>query len=493
MSHAQLQSEPESATMLYEDVANRLLGLIADGVFQRGDRLPSIRQLARKWHVSLNTVTTAYALLESRGSIAVRRQSGHYVLPERTAARAQNQFASGRFRLVSAPVHIASRTQAIQQGLTRGDVLPLGGGGPNPDLLPKERLHRILARQLRRFPHDGISYAPVTGIESLRVAIARRAVGYAQALAPDDIIITSGCTEAVTLALRATCRPGDTVAVGSPVFYSFLNLIESLGLRVLEVPAGLRDGLDLDFLAEAVERKMISACLAIPNFNNPLGNVMSSDNKRRLVELLSRHGIPLIEDDVYGDLGFGAERPVLCQVYDRQGLVLSCSSFSKTLAPGYRIGWIAPGRFRARVEALKSLSSVAAPSPTQLAIAEFLETGGYDHHLRSLCHAYQHQTECLRAAIDRAFPRGTLVSRPEGGSVVWVRLPDEIDCAALHERAMQDGISIAPGDLFSLRRHFRQCFRLNAAFWSPEAGAAVERLGQWATAQHGSSLPVACA
>ena len=486
MTYARLQTGPESATILYEVVAERLLGLVSDGVFRCGDRLPSIRRLARDWHVSLNTVTTAYALLESRGRIVVRSQSGHYVASEPTAVRSQQPSASGRFRLVSTPVKLGSRRQAIQSDLTRRDVLPLGGGGPNPDLLPKERLHRITARQLRRFPHDGISYAPANGFESLRTAIARRAIGYAQALSPDDIIITAGCTEAVTLALRATCRPGDTIAIGSPVYYSFLNLIESLSLRVLEVPPGHGDGLDLDFLAAAAERQMISACLAIPNFNNPLGNAMSSESKRRLVELLSRWGIPLIEDDVYGDLGFAAERPSWCQRYDRDGLVLSCSSFSKTLAPGYRIGWIAAARYRARVAALKSLSSVAAASPMQLAVAEFLENGGYDHHLRSLRRAYQRQTASMRSAVLQSFPAGTVVSPPAGGSVLWVRLPGSADATSLHEQALRAGIAIAPGRLFSLGRRFGDCFRLNAAHWSPAVEDAIGRLG---TMVH--ALPVA--
>ena len=245
-------------------------------------------------------------------------------------------------------------------------------------------------------------------------------------------------------------------------------------------------GIDLGFLAEALERGMVSACLVLANFNNPLGCVLPETNKQHLVALLGSHGIPLIEDDVYGDLGFAASRPTSCLTYDRQGLVLSCSSISKTLAPGYRVGWIAPGRYRARVESLKALSNVATPSPTQLAVAEFLANGGYDHHLRSLRRAYQRQTASMRGAVLRSFPAGTVVSQPAGGSVIWVSLAGGADATSLHEQALRAGIAIASGRLFSLGRRFGHCLRLNAAYWSPAVEEAIGRLGTMAHA-----LPVA--
>ena len=477
-------SEPSAPR--YMAVARRVEQLIADGVFVVGDRLPSLRQLARDWHVSLNTVATAYTVLESAGRVEARRNSGHYVRAAMLTGDAEQPAANGHFRLAATAVHIGRKAREIQRELAAPITFPLGGGGPNPDLLPAERLHRLLARQLRRSPREGLCYAPTIGFERLRVAIARRMASARCAVAPQDIIVTSGCTEALTLALQATCRPGDCVAVGAPVYFAFLNLIQSLGLRVLEVPTSPGAGIDLGFLAEALERGMVNACLVLANFNNPLGCVLPETNKQHLVALLGSHGIPLIEDDVYGDLGFAASRPTSCLTYDRQGLVLSCSSISKTLAPGYRVGWIAPGRYRARVESLKALSNVATPSPTQLAVAEFLANGGYDHHLRSLRRAYQRQTASMRGAVLRSFPAGTVVSQPAGGSVIWVSLAGGADATSLHEQALRAGIAIAPDRLFSLGRRFGHCFRLNAAYWSPAVEEAIGRLGTMAHA-----LPVA--
>ena len=290
-------------------------------------------------------------------------------------------------------------------------------------------------------------------------------------------MVTSGCVEAVTLALQATCRPGDTVAIGAPVYYTFLNSIQQLGLKVLEIPSSPREGMSVDVLAYALRHNPVSACLVIANFNNPLGGVMPDERKAELVRLLRTHEIPLIEDDVYGELGFGPHRPTAAKAYDDAGLVLYGSSFSKTLAPGYRVGWIAPGRYLDRVQRLKSVFSLATASPTQLAVAEFLTSGGYDRHLRALRRTYAAQVAHVRAAIARWFPAGTRVTRPEGGFVVWVEMPAGVDGLAVHERALRKGIAVAPGTLFTTGDRFRSCIRLSGAFWSDRIRDALRTVG----------------
>ncbi|HTP30511.1 MAG TPA: PLP-dependent aminotransferase family protein, partial [Anaeromyxobacteraceae bacterium] len=361
--------------------------------------------------------------------------------------------------------------------LSDPSLVPLGTGAPNPQHLPVAKLNRMLAAQARRHPAESVSYSGTTGLSRLRTQIARRSLDAGCPLSADDVVVTSGCVEAVTLALQTTCRAGDTVAVAAPAYYNFLNFAQWMGLKVLEIPARPEEGMSLDVLGYAIRQNPIRACIVIANFDNPLGSLMPDERKRDLVRLLAKHEIPLVEDDVYGDLAFGPARPPAAKAFDENGLVLLCSSFSKTLAPGYRVGWIAPGRFQEKVERLKPLLNVATASPTQLAVAEFLTNGGYDHHLRAVRRVYARQVDEMRDAVLRHFPCGTSVSRPRGGFLLWADMPAEVDAFRLYDEARQRGIGVAPGTLFSAGNGFRNCVRLNASFWSASIARAVEELG----------------
>lgn len=463
--------------MLYEDVSGRIGEMIKKGVYRPGDRIPSLRALSRQMRVSINTVMGAYAHLENVGAIEARPQSGYYV--SSTFPEPEPPQATGDATQEIAPnsVILGDVTLQVMANLANPSLLPLGTGIPNPNLLPIDKLNRMLSAESRRFRLQSISYAGAQGVKRLRAQIARRSLNSGRSLAPDEIVITSGCVEAMTLALQAVCRPGDTVAVGSPVYYTFLKFVQWMGLKILEVPSSPGEGMNLDILDYAIRHNPVSACITIANFNNPLGGLMPDGRKREMVELLARHNIPLIEDDVYGDLAFGPTRPVSTKAYDEKGLVLYCSSFSKTLAPGYRIGWIAPGRFQRKVEQLKTLFNIATASPTQLAVAEFLTNGGYDYHLRTLRRVYARQVAQMREAVGRHFPQGTRVTRPDGGYIIWVELPEEYDTFKLYEAALEKGISVAPGTIFTLGDKYRNCLRLNAAFWSGQIEQALETLG----------------
>jgi DNA-binding transcriptional MocR family regulator len=484
LAHASWRYDPAMAPpghrasarpLLYERVAADVADLIARGTYRVGDRIPSVRELSRQLRVSINTVTEAYAQLENRRLIEARPQSGFYVacpLPEPEApARSRSR------KLAATTVELGSEPLAVMRTLADPGLVPLGRGVPNPELLPIEKLTRMLATESRRFRLDGVTYAGAKGLKRLRTQIAKRALDAGCRLTPDDVVVTSGCVEAVTLALQATCRPGDTVAIGSPVYYTFLNSIQELGLKVLEIPSTPREGMSVEVLAYALRQHPVRACLVIANFNNPLGGVMPDERKAELVRLLRSHEIPLIEDDVYGELGFGLHRPTATKAYDEDGLVLYCSSFSKTLAPGYRVGWIAPGRYRDHVLRLKSVFSLASASPTQLAVAEFLTSGGYDRHLRALRRTYAAQLGHVRAAIARWFPEGTRVTRPEGGFVLWVELAPDVDALALHQQALRRGIAVAPGTLFTASDRYRNCIRVSGAFWSDRIRDALRTLG----------------
>ena len=462
--------------LLYEEVAARIGEMISRGTYRAGERIPSIRALSRQMQVSVNTVMESYARLENMGMIEARPQSGYYVCSRLAETAGSSVSSARREKVAPNEVILGDVALEVMRNIANPALVPLGGGMPNSDLLPVDRLNRMLASESRRFRLQSISYPPHQGHKRLRTQIARRSLNSGCSLAPDDIVITSGCIEAMNLALQAVCRPGDTVAIGSPVYPTFLKSIQWLGLKVLEIPSN-GEGMNLDVLDYAIRHNPVSACITIANFNNPLGSLMPDEKKRELVKLLAKHDIPLIEDDVYGDLAYGPVRPPSTKAFDEKGLVLYCSSFSKTLAPGYRVGWIAPGRFTAKIAQLKALLNIATASPTQLAVAEFLTNGGYDHHLRTLRRVYSRQTQQLRDAIGRYFPPGTRVSRPEGGYILWVELPEGYDAFRLYELALQEGIGIAPGRIFTLGDKYGNCLRLNAAFWSERTEQALETLG----------------
>jgi DNA-binding transcriptional MocR family regulator len=469
--------------LLYEEVGFKIRSMIEKGTYRVGERIPSIRNLSRQMHVSINTVMEAYSNLENVGLIEARPQSGYYVSYRHLEPATKREKKKVIEDIAPNSVTFADVPLQVMRNLYNVSLVPLGGGSPNPDLLPIDKLNRMLATESRRFRIQSVSYTAAPGIKKLRTQIAKRSLNYGCNLAPEDIMITSGCIEAITLALQATCRPGDTVAIGSPVYYTFLHSIQWMGLKVLEIPSTPEDGLSLEVLRYAIKHNPVHACIIISNFNNPLGSLMIDEKKRELVALLAKHNIPLIEDDVYGDLAFGANRPSAAKAYDEKGLVLYCSSFSKTLAPGYRVGWIVPGKFKQRVEQLKSVFNVATASPTQLAIAEFITNGGYDQHLRKLRKTYARQVANIRNAIGRHFPQGTRVTHPEGGFILWVEMPEEVDSLKLYEAALQNGISIAPGIIFSITGDkFNNCIRLNAAFWSERIEQALETLGGLAEA-----------
>ncbi len=472
------QKKNGSHSLLYEQVAGEISGLIEQGTFRAGDRVPSIRQLSRRFDVSINTVMQAYALLEDQRLIEARPQSGYYVrsrFPEIREPDLQSRSFS-----TPATVTISDLCQQVMRNMMNRELLPLGSAVPSPQHLPVDKLNRIMSSEMRRRGDQGMLYHMPPGYERLRVQIARRAIMAGISAGPDEVSITSGCVEAVLLALRATCKTGDTIAVESPFYFNFLQMIAELGLKALEIPSTPREGISIEALRYAIEQSRISACLVITNFGNPLGSQMPDERKRELVELLACHEIPLIEDDIYGDLGFANDRPSTAKSFDRSGMVIYCSSFSKTIAPGYRVGWAIAGRFRAEMERLKMMMNIATASPPQIALAEFLATGGYDHHLRSIRRIYARNISQMADAVVRYFPAGTCMTRPPGGFILWVEMPAGTDAIRLYHRALECGISIVPGPLFSLSSKYGNHIRLSAAQWDERIERGIRTLGELA-------------
>lgn len=470
-----------SAQPLYRQVAGRIESMIQGGTFAVGEKIPSVRQLSRQLDVSVTTVVEAYRLLEDRRLVEARPQSGYYV---RTPEPAAPEPARTSSTTTGAAPEISDLVLRFLRGSQSRGVLALGAAVPHPSFLPVQRLNRLLIQAVREQPSASQSYDAVAGLESLRVQVGRRALDAGCSLSPDDILTTSGAQAAVHLCLQAVTRPGDTVAVETPTYYGLLEALESLHLRAVEIATHPRTGVDLQELVRVLDHQPVAACVFSPSFGNPLGHNMPDQARRDLVAELNRRQLPLIEDDVYGELPFGARRPRAVKSFDTEGLVLLCSSFSKSVAPGYRIGWTAPGRFRDRVEKLKFASSVATATPTQMALSAFLAEGGFDRTLRQLRREYRLLVSRMSATIARHFPERTRVSRPEGGHVIWVEMPEPADSVRLHEEALAFGVSIAPGILFSSTRRYRNCLRINCAQpWTPELEEALERLGTLARAQ----------
>jgi DNA-binding transcriptional MocR family regulator len=465
---------------LYEQVADKVARLIQQGTLQAGDRIPSVRQLRSQLGVSISTILEAYRLLESEGLVEARPQSGYYVrspqraLPPEPAISAPESIAN--------PVGVGSFVSEILATSRNPDIVPLGAVSPSPDILPTIKLNQILAKVARHAGTSSNMYDLPPGNEFVRRRIARRSLLWGGSLTADDIIATCGCLESINLSLKAVAKAGDTIAIESPVYFGFLQILESLGMKALEIPTHPRDGISLDALEAAIQTHSIKACLLTPNFSNPLGCCMPDSHKQQLVEMLTQAQIPLIEDDVFGEIYFGSSRPKPAKAFDTEGIVLYCSSFSKDLAPGYRVGWVAPGRFKTQVERLKHSSTLANATLPQLAIAEFLQNGSYDHHLRQLRKAYARQVQDITQAIGEFFPSGTRVTRPAGGFMVWVELPESVDSIKLYRQALSREIGIVPGPIFSTTQRYNHCIRLNCGYpWSRDIEQALAVLGALCT------------
>lgn len=459
---------------LYLRVARGIEQQIRDGVLRVGDKLPSIRTLCREQGISMSTATQAYAELESWSLIESRPQSGYYVcypfrkqldVPQ-TSQPADNQPQESQDAII----------QHVFSNLHRNDVIPLSVGVPSDELLPIARLNKGMVQAMRNLPASGTAYEEIQGNEKLRRQIAHWSFTWGGRLSTSDIVTTAGCMNALSYCLMALTKRGDTIAVESPVYFAVLQLAKSLGLNVLELPTHPQTGIDLDALRQALPS--VKLVMLISNFNNPLGSCMPDTHKQEVVRLLQHFNVPLIEDDLYGDVYFSENRPKSCKTYDESGLVLWCGSVSKTLAPGYRVGWVAPGQFTGQLTRMKLIHSVSSTTLTQEVIATFLENGRYDSHLQKLRQTLRINSLQYSRAIAEYFPAETRISQPQGGFFLWVELDKRISTVELYKMALSRGISIAPGRMFTLQNQFDNCMRLSYGLpWSDQLEHTLKTLG----------------
>lgn len=461
----------------YLTIADELEKLINTEVYPVGRKLPSLRLISLRFQVSIGTVLKAFVLLIDKGLILGKERSGYVVL-RRSVLNVdlpqRSKTISGATEVRLSPVlHQISREEQEHKSFVSffNAVLDVG-------LLPLNAIRRSLQHASRDLTGSHLLYEKANGNPLLRQEIAGRSFRWKGALSAEDVIITNGALEAVGLCLRAVAEKGDTIVLETPFYYGILQTIEALGLKIVELPGDTLSGIDLDQLEQVCEEHRVAACVLISNFNNPNGAMLSDQKKRDIAAFARRKKIPVIDDDIYGDLHFDTERPANIKSYDADGWVMLCSSFSKSVAPGYRIGWCAPGRFTEKVIRLKAVTNVATASVVQLSLLQLLNTGAYDRHLRKLRPELHKLMLLTLQAIEQYFPVGTRMSRPKGGLVLWIELPQGVDAVLLHQKAIAEHIQIAPGTLFSNSGAYTNYIRMSCSnLWSKRIEQAIQQLG----------------
>ncbi|MEJ6077927.1 PLP-dependent aminotransferase family protein [Vibrio sp. 1-Bac 57] len=466
---------------LYDKVAKGLRENIHNGLFVAGDKLPSIRQLVAEHSVSISTVQQAYHQLEMENLIEARPKSGYFVAYKPIAAT-----LPVTSRPAQRPIEVSQWQQVLEVLLAKENVSTVQLQHAMPDMTVPS-LAPLLKKMTSLMRHQAslsLPYGNIEGSLVLREQIVKLATYSGCALHPDDLVITSGCQEGLSVCLRSVTEPGDIVAVESPSFYGSMQAIKTANLKAIEIPTNAESGLSLEALELALEQWPIKSILVTPTCNNPMGYSMPEAAKKRLYQLAQSYDITIIEDDIYGDISYQSPRPKSIKSFDEDGRVLLCSSFSKTVAPGIRVGWIAPGRYRDKVTHVKYVSSSMCPTLPQLAIADFIKGGGYERHTRKVRLLYKQGRDHLIQCIKQHFPSDTRISYPEGGYILWVELNKRYDAVKLSTQCKQGSVRIAPGILFSATGKYRHCMRLNFSEKTElEREQGIKQLGHYIAKQ----------
>lgn len=461
---------------IYLQVADGIEKMIAGEILRIGDKLPSVRVLSEEYGISMGTAFQAYYHLEGKGLIEARPKSGYYVRFNHRRFPAVPQMLQPE--PVTTDVTVQEMVMRILKSTASDNVTNFALASPAIELLPTAKLNKSVVHALRNGKDHCIGYENTEGNPELRKQIARLAFNWGGKVSPEEVIVTTGCMEAIALSLRAVTKPGDTVAVESPAYFGIYQVIENLGLKVVEISSDPATGPDLPCLEQAIRDLRVKAVILVPNFNNPAGSCMPDEHKKKLVEIITQHNIPLIEDDIYGELYFGRHRPKTCKYYDTKGLVIHCSSLSKSLAPGYRIGWVLPGQYLEQVSSLKQMHTISSPTLTQVAVAHFLSIGRYEYHLKNLRKALHTQSLRYIQGIMQYFPEDTRISRPQGGFVLWVELNPKVDTYELCTEALKHQISIAPGRIFSNSCNYSNYMRIGyGSPWNEKVEKGLKTLG----------------
>ncbi|WP_440054652.1 PLP-dependent aminotransferase family protein [Pseudoalteromonas sp. T1lg65] len=465
----------QDANYLYQQVINMVLNMAEQKVLLPGEKLPSLRVMANNLSVSIPTVKQAYQQLEAQGKIIAKEKSGYYL------NHAQEKSLPKRTRMTTTPVVVNKQAliEQVYDGIHRKHAVPLGIANPIAVASTEDILAKLMRRAMKLAGSEMLNYGPMDGLDRLKKQIAHRYLDMGLGVDLSELVITNGAQEALAIALQSVTSAGDVVAIESPCYFGIIELIENLGLKAIEIPVCPDDGIWLDDLAKAISKHKIKACVFSTSISNPLGSFMPDDRREQLVDMLEERGIVLIEDDVYGDLHFTTQRGKPAQCFSKKGLVITCSSFSKTAAPSYRVGWLVAGQYTEKVKRIKRALSCSSSLMNQWVLADFLSSGEYDRHLRLVRKRLQENKLKMIAAVKQAFGEQVRVSMPQGGCVVWLDLGKNYDAALLFHAAMESGVSITPGTLFSASDKYKSCIRLSYGLpWTADVEKAIRVLSQ---------------
>ena len=460
----------------YENLATLLAERIEQGLYRHGEKLPSVRNLSQEHGVSISTVQQAYQVLENLQLITPQPRSGYFVAPRKAKPP-----VPAISRPVQRPVEVTQWDEVLTLLDARSDkeMLNFGGGAPDISQPTLKPLWREMARLVQHNQCDILSYDALQGRQELREQISRLMVDGGTVVDPEDIVITNGCHGALSIALLSVCKPGDIVAVESPSYYGTMQLLRGFGIKAMEIPTDPETGISIEALELALEQWPIKGVILVPSCSNPQGSIMPDARKKAILALAQRHDIVIFEDDIYGELVTDYPRPRTIKSFDIDGRVLLCSSFTKSVAPGLRVGWIVPWRYRDRVLHMK-YAAIGSTVPTnQLAMAAFIRDGHYHRHIRRMRQFYQQHLETYTCWIRQYFPCGICVTRPKGSYMLWVELPEGVDMLCVSRQLCQLKIQIAPGSLFSASGKYRNCLRINCALPLTERyREAISKLGE---------------
>jgi DNA-binding transcriptional MocR family regulator len=481
LSSDALLPAPDASTpappLLYLQIALRLALMVSSGALRPGQRLPSVRDSAAQNNVSVATVVQALAMLEEHRLVQPRARSGYFVAPASRAKAAALVRKIRREPELSKTLPDPGSTEAALR-----TVVSFAGYAPkDKDFFDTDRIRVALSRATRLKRDTLAEYTSSVGTLALRNAVALRGLHLGCALKAEDIVITSGCINAVALCLQAVTQPGDMVAIESPTFFGFLDLLESLNLKALALPTDPRTGVSLPALQLALDTQPIKALLLVPTLSNPLASVMPLTQKRALARMAAQYQVPLIEDVVFNDLLATDARRRAVKAYDSEGWVMTCGSFAKTVAPGIRLGWVDAGRWSKQVGTLKRVQGAATNAVLEHALADLLTQGGYEAHLRRLCLLMKQRLGQARKIIQASFPAATRVNDPPAGYTLWVELPAVVDTMVLFDACKAQCIVVGPGQLFCASHRYRHCLRLSfSGIWGAREQAALAEVGRLA-------------
>ncbi|WP_414165949.1 PLP-dependent aminotransferase family protein [Superficieibacter sp. BNK-5] len=460
----------------YQHLANLLAERIEQGLYRHGEKLPSVRSLSREHGVSISTVQQAYQTLENLQLIIPQPRSGYFIAPRKAQPPVPAMSSP-----VQRPVEITQWDEVNTLLADHHDksLIAFGSGAPDVSQPSLKPLWREMSRIVQHNPCDVLGYDELSGRQDLREQIARVMLDSETVIAADDIVITNGCHSAIAIALLAVCKPGDIVAVESPCYYGTMQMLRGFNIKAIEIPTDPDTGISIEALELALEQWPIKGVILVPNCNNPLGFIMPDARKRAVLSLAQRHDIVIFEDDIYGELAREYPRPRTIKSWDIDGRVLLCSSFTKSIAPGLRVGWIVPGRYRDRVLHMKYATSSTSVPAMQMAVTAFIRDGHYHRHVRRMRLIYQHNMETWTCWVRQYFPCDICVTRPQGSFMLWIELPEMVDMVCVAKQLCRLKIQVAPGSLFSASGKYRNCLRINCALPLTEKNReALRQLGE---------------